>query len=125
MLPAICVSGGAIGSRVASRRPGCPPNWWLAEWTGGYLKVVENQFKGNVPSSDMHSLAVDPQSATTLYVGADIGVFVSHDDGANWFDFSQPLPNAVINQIFWDGAFLYATTYGRGLWRRQPGPFAG
>jgi photosystem II stability/assembly factor-like uncharacterized protein len=73
-----------------------------------------------LPSSDLHSIVVDPRTASTLYVGADIGVFLSHDDGAQWYAYDQDLPNAVVQQIFWDGGFLYATTYGRGLWRRRP-----
>jgi ligand-binding sensor domain-containing protein len=73
-----------------------------------------------LPNSDLHSLVAAPGSTTTLYVGADIGVFVSSDDGANWYSFNDHLPNAVIGQIFWDNGYLYATTYGRGLWRRRP-----
>jgi hypothetical protein len=53
-------------------------------------------------------------------VGADVGVFVSRDNGANWYALDQDLPNAIIGQIFWDADYLYATTYGRGLWRRRP-----
>jgi hypothetical protein len=71
-------------------------------------------------SSDLHSIVVDPRADSTIYVGADVGVFVSRDNGANWYAFDQDLPNAIIGQIFWDGDHLYATTYGRGLWRRRP-----
>jgi hypothetical protein len=71
-------------------------------------------------SSDLHSIVVDPRTDSTIYVGADVGVFVSRDNGANWYAFDQDLPNAIIGQIFWDGDHLYATTYGRGLWRRRP-----
>jgi hypothetical protein len=73
-----------------------------------------------LPSSDLHSLVVDPRFPSTLYVGANIGVFVSRDDGAHWFSFQDYLPNATISQIFWDGGCLYATIHGRGLWRRRP-----
>lgn len=73
-----------------------------------------------LPSSDLHSIVVDPRTAATIYVGADVGVFVSRDNGANWYAFDYDLPNAIICQIFWDGDYLYATTYGRGLWRRRP-----
>jgi hypothetical protein len=73
-----------------------------------------------LPSSDLHSIVVDPRTASTIYIGADVGVFISRDNGANWYAFDQELPNAIIGQIFWDADYLYATTYGRGLWRRRP-----
>jgi hypothetical protein len=73
-----------------------------------------------LPSSDLHSIVVDPRTASTIYVGADVGVFVSRDNGASWYAFDHDLPNAIVGQIFWDGDYLYATTYGRGLWRRRP-----
>jgi hypothetical protein len=88
--------------------------WTLAAgWTS-----IKGAGPWALPSSDLHSLAVGPQSTSTLYVGADIGVFVSPDDGANWYAFNDNLPNVLIDQIFWDGGYVYATTYGRGLWRR-------
>ena len=75
-----------------------------------------------LPNSDLHSIVADPRTASTIYVGADVGVFVSRDDGTNWYAFDQDLPNAIIGQIFWDTDYLYATTYGRGLWRRRTCP---
>jgi photosystem II stability/assembly factor-like uncharacterized protein len=93
----------------------------IVRWTpaGGWTSIMGSGISA-LPNSDLHSLIVDPQSAATLYVGADIGVFVSRDDGASWSNFSDFLPNALLGQIFWDGGWIYATTYGRGLWRRRP-----
>jgi photosystem II stability/assembly factor-like uncharacterized protein len=93
----------------------------IVRWTpaAGWISI-----KGTGPralqSSDLYSLVADPRLNSTLYVGAQVGVFVSPDDGANWYTFSEFLPNALIGQIFWDAGYLYATTYGRGLWRRRP-----
>jgi hypothetical protein len=72
-----------------------------------------------LPTSDFHSFVAAPDGVT-LFLGADIGVFISRDDGANWFPFDADLPNAPIGQIFWSDGYLYAVTYGRGLWRRRP-----
>lgn len=95
----------------------------IVRWTlaGGWIPIKGSGVQA-LPSSDLHSLVADPRStsSSTLYVGAEIGVFVSPDDGANWYSFSDYLPNALIGQIFWDSGYLYATTYGRGLWRRLP-----
>ena len=47
-------------------------------------------------------------------------LFISRNDGATWHPFDQDLPNAIIGQILWSNGYLYAVTYGRGLWRRRP-----
>jgi hypothetical protein len=93
----------------------------IVRWTpsGGWTPI-NGAGATALTSSDLHSIVVDPRTASTLYVGADIGVFVSFDEGAHWYPYDQGLPNATIEQIFWDSGYLYATTYGRGLWRRRP-----
>ena len=76
---------------------------------------------------------VDPKRVGRFYVfhgqlarrrypgtGADIGVFVSDDEGDTWQPYGDDLPNAEVQQIFWTGDYLYAITYGRGLWRIRP-----
>jgi len=72
-----------------------------------------------LPSSEFNSIVASPSGATTLFLAADIGVFVTYDEGANWYPFDDDLPNAQVLQIFVNGPYLYAVTYGRGLWRRS------
>ena len=43
----------------------------------------------------------------------------SPDEGNIWSAYDVRLPNAPVGQMFRDGDFLYAVTYGRGLWRRR------
>ncbi|MEJ2640918.1 MAG: hypothetical protein P8010_15215 [Desulfosarcinaceae bacterium] len=74
----------------------------------------------SLPASEFNSVVAHPDRPHRLYLGADIGVFVSDDRGDSWTPFDQDLPNAEILQIFWKGSYLYAVTYGRGLWRRRP-----
>ena len=84
------------------------------DWT-----PIQGTGSNMLPNSEFNSIVASPSSATILYLAADIGVFVSYDEGANWYPFDDGLPNAEILQIFVDGPFLYAVTYGRGLWRRS------
>jgi hypothetical protein len=55
-----------------------------------------------------------------LFVGSQVGVFVSDDEGERWYTIDPGgIPNAVIKQLFWQGDALYAVTYGRGVWRTR------
>lgn len=73
-----------------------------------------------LPNSELNSVVTHPSDAEIVFVGADIGVFASTDEGQHWQPFDDQLPNAQILQIFWQDGWLYAVTYGRGLWRRRP-----
>jgi photosystem II stability/assembly factor-like uncharacterized protein len=73
-----------------------------------------------LPPTELNSIVAHPTHPRALFVGGDVGVFFSDDDGASWQAFDQQLPNAQVLQVFWDGDWLYAVTHGRGLWRRQP-----
>jgi ligand-binding sensor domain-containing protein len=69
----------------------------------------------------VNSIAVDPANTARLYVGTDIGVFVTTDGGTNWAventGFANvPVESLAINTI--NGVTsLYAFTHGRGVWR--------
>ncbi len=69
------------------------------------------------------SLPVSKLNSITLYngvllLGMDTGVYASTDEGASWTAFyPDSLPNVQITQTFARDEFLYAATYGRGLWR--------
>ncbi|MCU1284865.1 MAG: hypothetical protein JWO13_1215 [Acidobacteriales bacterium] len=74
----------------------------------------------NLPDSPANSVVIDPTNANIIYVGTDIGVFVSIDDGASWADFGSAMPNVPVVKLktFVSGNVkkLRAATYGRGLW---------
>jgi len=74
----------------------------------------------SLPDMPVHVLVVDPDASSTLYAGTDLGVFVSFDSGATWANDSS-LPSVITESLQIDrtGAskYLYAFTYGRGLWR--------
>lgn len=53
-----------------------------------------------------------------VYVGGDIGIYYTQDDGANWYPFSQGIPNVIVSEleIHYGANKLRAATYGRGIW---------
>jgi hypothetical protein len=65
-------------------------------------------------------MAVDWRTPTPrLCVGTDLGVFVSHDGGAEWLHADTALPNTIVYDLRLDVAndWLLAATHGRGMWR--------
>ncbi len=72
-----------------------------------------------LPDIPVHSLVVDPSDSKRLYIGTDLGIFVSLDAGKSWKVENTAFPNVVVQHlVFVDSALpkLYAFTHGRGLW---------
>ena len=78
---------------------------------------------GNLPDMPVHSIAVDPTLRTRLFLGTDLGVFVSVDGGAQWSVENTGFANAVTEAVFIGpgdlGPAVYAFTHGRGAWRAE------
>jgi hypothetical protein len=83
----------------------------------------------NLPDIPVHSIAVDPTRRERLYLGTDLGVFVSLDSGATWnvenTGFANVITETVLVAEGQYGPAVYAFTHGRGAWRAElvfPGP---
>lgn len=71
-----------------------------------------------VPDIPVHWIAVRACNPSQLYVGTELGVFASDDDGATWGPANAGLANTVVESLDWqDGDTLVAFTYGRGAFR--------
>jgi hypothetical protein len=83
----------------------------------------------NLPLAPASSVVVDPQSANTIYISTDAGVFFT-TEVANcaksllncWSDFGIGLPGAPVvalsaTPLTVSPAMLVAATYGRGIWQ--------
>ncbi len=82
----------------------------------------------NLPWAPVNSLTVDPQSATTVYVATDLGVYFtalvancSNSASVCWSAFGSGLPEAPVVQLSAapldaPATVLTAGTYGRGIW---------
>ena len=76
-----------------------------------------------LPDIPVHVLAVDPDSPSSLYIGTDMGLFVSYNAGKTW-SHDNSFPNVITESFSVDagptghqGRYLYAFTHGRGAWR--------
>lgn len=78
-----------------------------------------------LPKTPFNAVVRDPYDSAIFYAGSDLGVFMTTDSGATWTNMNAlGLPNIHVNHlvISEDNAFLYAGTYGRGIWRIPIGP---
>lgn len=75
----------------------------------------------SLPSLPVNDVERDPFSFV-YYAATDVGVFVSPDQGSHWYNMNaMGLPNVPVYDlwIYSSGGtnFLYAATFGRGIWR--------
>ncbi len=74
---------------------------------------------GNLPQTPVNDILVDPQNANRLYVGTDVGVYISGDLGGSWSKLGTGLPLAVVVDLELHDAsrLLVAGTHGRSAFR--------
>ena len=85
-------------------------NWQSVDGIGG---------AGALPDLPVHSLAIDPRHPQRLYVGTDLGVFVSLDGGATWAVEDSGFANVDTESLVMAPPYLFAFTHGRGAWRAR------
>jgi len=69
---------------------------------------------GGLPSAPVNSLVIKPSDSASLYVGTEVGVFASADGGSTWSASNDGPANVNVDELFWMGDTLVATTHGRG-----------
>ena len=74
----------------------------------------------DLPDAPVNEIIVDPAQTSTLYVGTDVGVFVSRDTGASWEPLGTGMPDGVVvtdmKLLPGTPATLLAATYGRSIY---------
>ena len=68
-----------------------------------------------LPDMPVHSVVVHPSQPNTLYIGTDLGVFVTTDGGGQWLRENAGFANVVTEHLEISGNRLYAFTHGRSL----------
>lgn len=73
---------------------------------------------GQMPDISCNAIVIDPTHPSHLYVGTDVGVFYSPDDGINWVPYGTGLPNVAIFAMSAHKSrkLLRVGTHGRSVW---------
>ena len=70
---------------------------------------------GDLPQAPTNDIVV---VGSALYVGTDVGVFLSTNGGATWVTAGEDLPNVPVTDLEYRAAShsIYAATFGRGIY---------
>ena len=68
------------------------------------------------PDVALNTILVFPNNPDRIWVGSDIGIIESLDDGASWNLLDSNLPAAPIFQMRIQDGQVVVATYGRGIW---------
>ncbi len=68
------------------------------------------------PDVVVHSLLVMPYNPDIIWVGTDIGLFESIDNGKSWHYANNGLPAVSIYDMLISGDQVVVATHGRGIW---------
>jgi hypothetical protein len=83
-----------------------------ASWTN-----IDGAGATGIPDVPVFTMAVDPLNNQRLYVGTDLGVFVSLNGGATWSRENTGFANVTTYMLKIKGRTLYAFTHGRSAFR--------
>ena len=127
-------NNGIVEWRHVSGYSGNPPIWrrqitdnGIIEWShiSGYSEIPSNASIPTLPTIAVNVIVIEPDKPNTMYIGTDVGVFQTQDDGKNWHKFGKGLPNCSVedmrlfsykNENRPPSKLLRAATHGRGLW---------
>ncbi len=86
-------------------------------------KNIDGTGSTGIPDVPVDAIVVDPQATSHLYIGTDIGMFVTTDGGATWSRDSNPFADAPVDALVLDRSAgpstLVAFTHGRGVWKTE------
>ena len=123
------VSNPRLG-RMITEIVACPHETWtvyvcmggyaadnlLRSTDGGRTWTALPGTTSRLPEAPIHALAIHPRAPDWLYVGTEVGLFVSQDGGATWTASNEGPSNAVIDHLVFKGDKLWAFTHGRGVY---------
>ena len=78
-----------------------------------------SDISSNLPDAPVNAFAVDPIEPERLYLGNDVGMYVSFNSGQSWWVLGEGLPVLPIGDIKIHPTTreLVAGTYGRSMYK--------
>jgi len=95
---------------------------WKTADGGASWTPLDGAGDGALPDVPVHAIVVNPANTQELYLGTDLGLFVSIDGGAHWAVENTGFANVITEDLklatpAGGPPLLFAFTYGRGVWR--------
>lgn len=94
---------------------------WKTTNAGQSWTSIDGSGGSGIPDIPAHCIVVDPSNSARLYVGTDLGVFVSLDGGATWTventGFANVITESLVLNVTGGVTTLYAFTHGRGVFK--------
>jgi hypothetical protein len=94
---------------------------WRSANAGASWTPLDGTGAATLPDIPAHELVVDPHNAKRLYVGTDLGIYVSLDGGLHWAVENTGFPNVITESLQLNkvgaNSTLFAFTHGRGAFR--------
>ncbi len=144
----LTTNDGGQWTDLTSRFPGVPKKTWVSRVEPSHFDTAtvyvtfdnhrENDFRpyvyvsndfgktfrstaNNLPTGSadfVHVIREDPAKRDLLFVGTDVGAYVSTDRGASWQRFMTGMPTVPVHdlQIHPRDRELIAATHGRSMW---------
>ncbi len=114
--------------------PGRPPPpdeagrlWRTTDGGVTWTSIVGADPAHRLPNVPVYVVKYDPITASTIYAGTEIGVYITLDSGATWNRMGDGLPMVPVRDMYvaQNQDFIRVATYGRGLWEIYPSAGAG
>lgn len=115
-------------SRIAASRHSLSRAWVLKsgfrndDFAPHIFKTEDNgltwtDISANLPNQPLSAFLEDPHNPSILYVGTDIGVYISLNSGKSWQPFNQGMPPVPVKDLVMqeESRDLVVGTYGRGV----------
>ncbi len=80
---------------------------------------------GNIPLGPVNVIREHPRNRNVLFVGTDIGVYVTTDGGKTWNVLGENLPSTFVHDLIIHPRdnILVIATHGRGMWAMDVAKF--
>jgi hypothetical protein len=93
-------------------------------WKSTNYGKTWKDIKGNIPLGPVNVIREDPKNPDILYVGTDVGAYISVDGGKKWHALTNGLPSTFVQDLVIHPRddILLAATHGRGVWAMNVRP---
>ena len=117
-----------VGAFTGVMTDGNPPPadkghlWRTTDGGHTWQSIVGADPAHRLPNVAVFVVKYDPVTATTLYAGTQIGVYITVDDGVTWDRMGDDFPMVPVRDMYVakNQDFIRVATYGRGMWEIYP-----